>query len=201
MPAGNFAATLLLPRPGAALASAQLSFVAALAVDDALHLALGPGSAVCAQIKWPNDNLLNGAKVSGILLESTGRGAQIDALAVGIGVNLVAAPEADQLEPGAMVATSLAAVSGLTITADEFLDLLAPAFDNWWHVHRREGFAPIRDAWLSRAARIDKDITARTGRETLTGRFEGIDDSGAMILVTASARRIIAAADIHFGTA
>ncbi|MCQ0969814.1 biotin--[acetyl-CoA-carboxylase] ligase [Paracoccus sp. TK19116] len=201
MPEGNFAATLLLPRPGSALIAAQLSFVAALAVDDALALVLGPAAAHRTAIKWPNDNLLDGGKIGGILLETSTRGTGIDAVAVGIGVNLAAAPDNAQLEDGAMPPVSLAEATGLTVTPEDFLDLLAPAFDRWLRLHRAEGFTRIRDAWLPRAARLGQDITARTGRDSLTGRFESIDETGAMILMTDAGRHVLPAADIHFGAA
>ena len=64
---------------------------------------------------------------------------------------------------------------------------------------RDDGFAPIRAAWLARAARLGEPITARSGTTVTTGRFEGIDDSGALVLTTARGRQAISAADIHFG--
>jgi hypothetical protein len=95
-PPGNFAATLLIRPQGGPADAARLSFVAALAVHDALMTLCGPQLNLA--LKWPNDLLLNGGKLSGILLESAGSGRQVTALAIGIGVNLACAPEiaADQ---------------------------------------------------------------------------------------------------------
>ena len=150
------------------------------------------------QIKWPNDVLLNGGKVAGILLESAGQGARVTALAIGIGVNLAAAPDPTTLEPGATPPVSVLGETGHAVTADQFLDLLAPAFARWQAQLETWGFAPIRSAWLARAARLGQPVTARTGRDTRHGTFEGIDDSGALILTTPAGRETIPAADIHF---
>ena len=177
--------------------AAQLSFVAALATAEALAGLLPP--TVALALKWPNDVLLNGGKVAGILLESAGSGGAVQALAVGIGVNLAEAPDAAALEPEALHPVSVRGETGIRISQDEMLDALAPAFAAWQAVLATQGFAPIRDAWLARAARIGEPLTARVGADRLSGRFEGIDETGALVLVTAAGRRVIPAADIHFG--
>lgn len=193
---GNLAATLLLSDPGPAPVAAQYSFIAALALADALALAAGPAARLA--LKWPNDVLLNGGKVAGILLESAGGNGRIGALAIGIGVNLVAAPDPSAVEPGAAHPVSLAGATGIAIAPEAFLDLLAPAFAAWAARFARDGFAPIRAAWLARAARLGDTMTARSGTTTRTGRFDGIDANGALILTTAAGREAIAAADIYF---
>lgn len=197
MPAGNFAATLLLRPKSGVDRSAQLSFVAALALYDALAAACGPAARL--SIKWPNDVLLNGGKVAGILLESAGNGADPSAVAVGIGVNLAAAPDARDIEAGAFAPVSLRAETGFVVPAEDFLDLLAPTFARWLSQLETYGFAPIRTAWLSRAARLGETIIARTTRTDAEGVFEGIDETGALILNTASGRQILPAADVFFG--
>lgn len=196
-PPGNFAATLVLRPQGGAGDAARLSFVAALAVHDALRGLCGPHANLA--LKWPNDVLLNGGKLSGILLESSGAGGQVSLLAIGIGVNLAAAPDMSEVEPGALRPVSVAAETGLQVDADDLLDAVAVCFDEWHRQLRAYGFGPIRNAWLARAARLGETITARTGAAEITGRFEGIDDSGALVLVTPRGRQVIAAADIHFG--
>lgn len=197
MPAGNFAGTLVLRPKGGPADAAQLSFVAALALYDALGDACGPAARLA--IKWPNDVLLNGGKVAGILLESAGSGGEVQAVAIGIGVNLAAAPDSGAVEPGAMQPVSVLGETGHAIDPEEFLDLLAPAFARWGGIMQAYGFAPIRNAWLARAARLGEPIIARTGRSENHGIFEGIDDSGALILRSASGRQIIPAADVYFG--
>lgn len=193
-PPGNFAATLVLRPQGGPGDAARLSFVAALAVHDALRQLCGPQLNVA--LKWPNDVLLNGGKLSGILLESIGAGASIQALAIGIGVNLAAVP--DTVEPEATRPVSLQGETGLSVSPDDFLSALAVAFDDWSRQMRDFGFAPIRAAWLARAARLGETITARTGTTETTGRFEGIDDTGALILTGPRGRQAIPAADVYF---
>lgn len=197
-PPGNFAATLVMRPEGSALAAAQRSFTAALALADALQTALGPRGQIA--LKWPNDVLLNGGKVSGILLEGLGQGPQhsVAQLAIGIGVNLAHAPDPAGLDPVTAPPVSVQGETGLVLTPEELLDLLAPAFARWEARHRAEGFAPIRDAWLARAARLGDVITARSLQETITGRFETVDDQGALVLATDHGRRVIPAADIYF---
>ena len=196
MPKGNFAATLVLRPRGGIATAAQLSFVAALALHDTLAQVCGPSARIA--IKWPNDVLLNGGKVAGILLESSGDGQGVPAVAVGIGVNLAAAPDQVGLEPTALPAVSVLGESGIAIPADDFLDILAPAFAAWLGQFETFGFAPIRHAWLARATRIGQPIIARIGTSELHGVFEGIDNQGALILVTAGGRQAIPAADIFF---
>lgn len=199
MPTGNFAASLALRPQGGPAGASLYSFVAALALHDALALVCGPSARLA--IKWPNDVLLNGGKVAGILLESAGTGQELAALAVGIGVNLVAAPSADQLEPGALPAVSVLGATGHSIEPGDFLDILAPAFAHWQGQLETQGFAPIRAAWLARAAGMGQPVTARTGSASRRGIFEGIDQQGALMLRTAAGCEIIPAADIHFDEA
>jgi BirA family transcriptional regulator, biotin operon repressor / biotin---[acetyl-CoA-carboxylase] ligase len=192
-PKGNLAATLLMRPKGPAGMAALRSFTAALALFDTFVAFTGRAGPLA--LKWPNDVLLNGGKVAGILLESAGRGAGVQHLAIGFGVNLLEAPEP---EPGALRPVSLAGETGLRIDAEEFLDRLAPAFATWEAQLESFGFGHVRNAWLARAARLGEGVIARVGEEALTGTFETIDDNGAMVLVTAQGRRVIPAADVHF---
>lgn len=189
MAPGNFAATLLF-RPDRA--PAQRSFVAALALFDALGQSTG--RFWLFGLKWPNDVLLSGRKVAGILLE----GAPNGALAIGFGVNLAEAPDPADLEPDAVRPTSLATGAEVCPTPEEFLSLLAPAYADWEGRFLRDGFAPIREAWLARASGIGEQIVARLPNRTLTGRFETVDPQGSLVLVTRERREILPAADVHF---
>ncbi len=195
-PPGNFAATLAL-RPKCAPAEAALySFVAALALHEALGAVAGPDAPLA--IKWPNDVLLNGSKVAGILLESHGQGQGVAQLLIGIGVNLAQAPDPGTLEPGALAPVALASAAGVHLTPEAFLTPLAAAFARWQAQFETFGFAPIRSAWLARAARLGQAVTARTGQRTQSGIFETIDESGAIVLQTPQGRVSMAAADIFF---
>jgi BirA family biotin operon repressor/biotin-[acetyl-CoA-carboxylase] ligase len=192
-PSGNLAATLFL-RPGKAAGEcAQLSFVAALAVSDALAVL---SHSIDIRLKWPNDVLAEGKKIAGILLESASAGAEKPSwLAVGIGVNLERFPRDTEFP-----ATSLAALGVKAPLAEDFLCALAAAFAKWYEAWRGRGFAEIRDAWLVRAAGLGTRIRARLQNEEIFGVFEGIDDQGALILRTDMARaRVIAAGDVFFG--
>lgn len=195
-PAGNFAATYVMHPTEPAAQVALRSFVAALALFDAIVSATGKPAGLT--LKWPNDVLLNGGKVAGILLESIGSGKGVNHLAIGIGINLSMAPDTGAVEPHALRPVSLSDETGMNITPPEFLSLLAPAYAKWEHQFTTYGFAPIREAWLARAARLGEVITARTGREELTGTFETIDQSGNLVLSTAKGQRAIPAADIFF---
>lgn len=193
---GNFAASLLMRPAGDPADAALRSFTAALALADALAMLCGPQARI--SLKWPNDVLLNGAKVAGILLESAGQGGSVSHLIVGIGVNLAEAPPPEALEAGAMAPTSVLGATGLVVTPDEMLDYLAPAFAAYEAQLVTYGFPPIRTAWLARAARLGQPVTARTMSETIEGRFETLADDGALVLMTANGRRAIPAADVFF---
>ena len=192
MPPGNFAATLILRPPGGPAEAALRSFSAALALDEALSALTGRPELFA--LKWPNDVLLQGAKLAGILLETLPGGA----LAIGFGVNLATAPEAAALEPGALRPVALGPATGLALGPDDLLTPLAAAFARLETRLARDGFAPIRAAWLARAARLGQPITARTGARTLAGTFESIDGQGHLILATAAGRRAIPAAEVFF---
>lgn len=193
---GNFAATLLIPSPAAdAGALALRSYVMALALADALDAAVGCGPELA--LKWPNDVLLRGGKLAGILLESAGAGGAPDYLAIGVGVNLVWAPPLGALEPGAWPPVALREVA-VPPGPEAFLAFLAPAFARREAVMQAQGFGPIRRDWLARAARLGETVVARMAGETVEGIFETVDEDGALVLSTARGRRRIAAADIQF---
>ncbi|SDI25733.1 biotin--[acetyl-CoA-carboxylase] ligase [Aliiruegeria lutimaris] len=195
-PKGNFAATLVMrPALGAGLAALR-SFTASLALFDAFVATTGRTEPFA--LKWPNDVLLNGGKVAGILLESAGQGGDVSFLSIGIGVNLVAAPAAAQLETRALRPVSLAAETGLSVDPLDFLNALAPAYARHELQLSTYGFAPVREAWLSRAARLGEVVTARTAAEEISGTFETIDDHGNIVLRNATEQRTIPAADIFF---
>lgn len=195
-PRGNFYGTLLLFPKERADQVALRSFAAALALREAMASLTGLPEAFA--LKWPNDVLLNGSKVAGILLEASSSGAGVQALAIGIGVNLIAHPDPSETEPGALPAVSLLSETGLRITPEMFLDALAPAYARWEALFTAQGFAPLRVEWLAHAARIGETIRARTGKDTFHGVFETIDSQGNLILATASGPMAIPAAEVFF---
>jgi len=182
---GNLAATLLI-RPGASQAViGQLSFVAALAAaETASHFA----RSASILVKWPNDVLAEGKKLAGILLEGGS-----DWLAIGIGINLASFPEGTEFP-----AISLAQLGIAPPSPEEALTVLAARFAHWYDVWMKDGFDTIRDAWLARAAGLGGAIRARLPNETREGIFEGIDQSGALLLNEQGRVRPIAAAEVFF---
>lgn len=191
--AGNLAATLLLKPEKPAAECAQLSFVAAIGVAETVAHFL-PDAEI--RVKWPNDVLADGSKIAGILLESvSGTGPAPKWLAIGIGINLAQHPDDTEFP-----ATSVAARGVAAPSPRETLGCLAAAFAKWYDVWRTQGFLPVRDAWLVRAAKLGGRIRARLASEETSGVFEGIDETGALILRGAGGKiRLIAAGDVYFG--
>ncbi|RMD87888.1 MAG: biotin--[acetyl-CoA-carboxylase] ligase [Alphaproteobacteria bacterium] len=186
--AGNLHATLLFSPAGAVRDRAQLSFVAVLAAHAALaRLVDAPRRLRC---KWPNDLLVDGRKLAGILLEG-----ETDWLAIGFGINLAHHPEGLE-QP----ATSLSAAFGVTVNPETVLDALAAAFDT---IHGRwlaAGFAPIRAAWTERAAGLGEPVAVRVGREAIRGILRGLDEDGALRIERPDGTcRRIAAGDVILG--
>ncbi|GHH10600.1 biotin--[acetyl-CoA-carboxylase] ligase [Sphingomonas glacialis] len=213
-PVGNFYGSTVVRVRAGDPAAATLALVAAIALEEVVRVyltdtvapaeaggaALGhapagardaPAAPACAGatmwIKWPNDLLLGGAKLSGILLERAG-----DAVIVGIGVNLAHHPEdTDRL------ATSLAQ-HGVTPDSADFAETLAEAFSRWLAIWRGQGLAPIRARWLERAHPVGTALTARLpDGQAIDGLFGGLDGDGALILRLADGgRRVIHAGDV-----
>ncbi|MDF1715536.1 MAG: biotin--[acetyl-CoA-carboxylase] ligase [Antarcticimicrobium sp.] len=195
-PTGNFAATLVLRLDGPAQQAALRSFVAALALFDACVAVTGRPDGF--SLKWPNDVLLNGGKLAGILLESAGGGGGAMPLFIGVGVNLSEAPPADLVEARALLPVSLAGETGVRVGPEDFLTELAAAYARHEAQFASFGFAPIREAWLSRAARLGQQVTARTGNAETVGTFETVDAEGQLVLMTPAGRVRIPAADVFF---
>jgi BirA family biotin operon repressor/biotin-[acetyl-CoA-carboxylase] ligase len=195
-PVGNLATTLLMRPQGEPEQAALRSFVAALALFDACVAVTGRSDGL--SLKWPNDVLLNGGKLAGILLESTGQGRDLSHLAIGIGVNLSQSPPVDALEAGAARPVSLLSETGADVMPEDFLTELAAAFARYETQFLTYGFEPIRTAWLDRAARLGEVITARTATSETVGTFETVDANGNLVLNTAKGRVAIPAADVYF---
>ncbi len=196
-PKGNFAATLVMRPAETPDKMALRSFVASLALYDSFVDVTGRTEPFA--LKWPNDVLLNGGKVAGILLESAGfAGGQVSHVAVGIGVNLAQAPDQATLEAGSVSPVSLLAETGAAVDPEAFLNVLAPNFAHWEAQFQTYGFDPVRTAWLARAARLGEVITARTSRDEYVGTFETVDNVGNLVLKTSQGVVAVPAADIFF---
>jgi BirA family biotin operon repressor/biotin-[acetyl-CoA-carboxylase] ligase len=193
-PTGNLMCTLLVAPNVGATEAARLSFVAALAVRDMVASFVSDRS---VQVKWPNDVLVEGRKISGILLESSGEsGAHaLPWLAVGIGVNLQHAPEGANFP-----ATSVSAHAPAPEAA-EALSRLAAAWEQHFRVWRESGFGPIRKAWLEHAVGVGQAVTARLPGETINGIFQGLDQNGGLLIALCDgSTRAITAGEVFFAS-
>lgn len=186
-PPGNlYSSTVLRPDCPAARA-AELGFVAALAVGDLVP----SGRAV--RLKWPNDVLVDGGKIAGILLESAvSQSGHVLHVIAGIGINVAFAPELpDMRYPGAALGGTVeAALEALTAG-------LAARLAQW----RREGFESIRAAWLAQAGPLGAEVDVRLGDGLASGRFAGLGHDGALLLDTADGPRRIVSGELLGRTA
>jgi BirA family biotin operon repressor/biotin-[acetyl-CoA-carboxylase] ligase len=178
---GNLFMSLIL-RPKAKLADlGQLSFLAAVALSDTLEAIL-PSTATI-HLKWPNDVLLQGKKAAGILIES-----ETSWVVIGIGMNMTHAPEN---------AISLRDIGVKKYKAHDMLEFLSREIPERVESWEKEGFEPVRKKWLKRAYKLNKEISARLPKETLTGIFEGIDPTGALLLALPDgSRKTIASGEV-----
>ncbi|MFL5254700.1 MAG: biotin--[acetyl-CoA-carboxylase] ligase [Rhodopila sp.] len=182
-PPGNLYLSVLLRTGLPATRCSELSFLTALAVADTVE-ALLPRR-IRAMLKWPNDVLVSGGKIAGILLEQVE-----DATIIGIGLNILQAPANLSYK-----ATTIAAQGGIASVdgaRDILLDRLARHLDLWTD----QGFGPIREQWLARTYPIGAAIHANAGGRTITGDFAGLDVDDALLLDTGGERRRIVAGEV-----
>ncbi|CAM5378475.1 biotin--[biotin carboxyl-carrier protein] ligase OS=Afipia felis OX=1035 GN=birA PE=4 SV=1 [Afipia felis] len=192
-PPGNLACTVIEMLQTDQAQAATLGFAAGLALEAALRQV--SGDAVSFRLKWPNDLLVNGAKLAGILIEAEATPEGLAAVA-GIGVNVVAAPE-DTPYP----AVSLKAL-GIGTDAPTLFAALSDAWAEWFALwdHGR-GFAAIRACWLARAAGVGQPIEVRQGERVIEGVFETIDEAGRLVVSRGGEATTVAAGDVYFGAA
>jgi BirA family biotin operon repressor/biotin-[acetyl-CoA-carboxylase] ligase len=203
-PRGNLASSVLEVIDVSPSVAATLGFAAGLALETALQKTSIEASLRSAgsehmkfSLKWPNDVLARQNKLAGILLEAEAVADNRLAVVVGIGTNVVAAPEGTPTP-----ATSLTAL-GVHIGAEELFAVLSDAwaeFRGLWDNGR--GFDEIRRLWLERAAGLGQPVAIHTGGSTVEGTFDTIDEAGCMIVRTSDGRRVpISAGDVYFGSA
>ncbi len=191
---GNLFCTLLIDPEATPQRASELSFVTALAVADTVDALIGKPR---AELKWPNDVLVNGAKICGVLLESgSGSATRAGWLAIGIGINLASHPD------GTPYPATHVGASGPAPAPETALEVLAEAFDRWFTLWRRVGFEPVRQGWLNRARGKGEVLTARLGTRTLVGKFLDLDPQGALVLQSDDgATHTVSAGEVFFGEA
>lgn len=185
---GNLFATLLLTEPSAPPHAPQLSFIAALALHDAVR-DVAPQLGPALKVKWPNDLLVGGKKLAGILIE--GDSEAVFAVAVGIGVNCVSHP-AETAHP----ATDLGA-EGAAVNSEQLFAALARTMTKrlaQWQ--RGQGFPSIRADWLNLAVGLGEDIRVRLPERELSGRFEGLDEAGRLIVLGQNGVTVVTAGEV-----
>lgn len=201
---GNLASSVLEVMDISPAIAATLGFAAGLAIETALQKVSIEASLRSAgsehmkfSLKWPNDVLAGRQKLVGIGLEAEAVAGDRLAVVVGIGTNVVAAPEGTPTP-----ATSLAAL-GIHVGAEDLFAELSNAWAEYrglWDNGR--GFSEIRRLWLERAAGLGQPLAVRTDTSTVEGIFDTIDDTGCMIIRTSDSRRVpISAGDVYFGSA
>ncbi len=168
---GNLYASLLLANPSPPQRAAELSFVAVLAVHDAVaEVAPSLGSRLA--VKWPNDLLIDGAKCAGILIEAEG-----STLVIGIGVNCAHHPAATPY-PAIDLAAAGATVSPQRLFARLSKQMMV-RLAQW---QRGAGFASIRADWLACVTGLGQDIRVRLPQRELAGQFQALDEAGRLLL-------------------
>lgn len=182
-PAGNLHLSQIVAIPDRPVA--ELAFVAGIAAAEAVAAVLPSGCAL--RLKWPNDLLLDGRKLGGILIEREGSFA-----IVGIGVNVAVAPSV-----AAYPAIALAEAGRPAVDLDELARRMAAAVETWYLRWRHDGFAPVRAAWLARAAGLGATMEAQLPTTRLRGIFRALDTDGALLLEDdAGAIHRVTAADV-----
>ncbi len=188
--AGNLYCSILLRPDCHAFKAMQLSFIASLGMAEAVASVLPKGTFV--NCKWPNDVLVEGRKISGLLLESqTVPLGGMDWLIIGAGLNIDDYPRDVEFP-----ATSLKREGGGEVTAEIMLETFCLRFLAGFVTWKNLGFEPARKAWLRRAAWLGEEITVRLERETLKGTFSRLDKDGALILTQQGEERRITAGDV-----
>ncbi len=183
-PPGNLYMSVLLRLDAPLRRLSELSFLTALAVADAVDALLPRQTR--ATLKWPNDVLVNGAKIAGILLEQVD-----DATIVGTGLNVLHAP------PNVAYTTTTLVSSGGIASVETARDILLERLAAHLAVWQTEGFPPIRDAWMARGHPLGTPLRAGVGDHAIEGIFAGLADDGALLLDTDEGRKRIVAGDVE----
>lgn len=190
---GNLYFTLILKQNGHLSSLAQLSFVAAVAVGQAIASFIPAEKKIT--YKWPNDVLVNSQKIAGILLETEPSltDLNITYILMGIGVNINFYPD-HIIYPATCVNENTKTPISCEVFLKDCLENIKFLYNKW----QTDGFLPIRTLWLNQAHMIGHEITASLNGQLYKGDFKGIDTKGALVLGTPSGEKIISSAEIIF---
>lgn len=177
---GNLAFSLLLTPEKEMVHIPQLSFVLALSLVKVLEAYDVANDLI--QVKWPNDILVEGKKISGILVEN-----YKDKYNVGIGLNIISSPALENTYE----TTYLSRYTNVTLDAEKVLDLFKGFFKVFYKQWHKEGFEPIKNEWLKKAYRLNKEIKIKMNTRELTGIFKDLMNDGRLLLKEGSG-------DIHY---
>jgi len=169
----------------------QLSLLTAVALQQAL-------AQYCNEIriKWPNDLLIHGAKVSGILTEMRAEPGLVHAVIVGIGINITA-PKQGWPEDISQIATDLQCHRAEPISPLQCTTAVLRSMDNWYHTYLEQGFAPIRKAWWQAHAASGQKVRVHNGKDYIEGIAQALDDDGALLLATSTGTQRIIAGELE----
>ncbi|MFC0283484.1 biotin--[acetyl-CoA-carboxylase] ligase [Camelimonas abortus] len=193
-PPGNLAASLLVEAACEPALAASIGFVAGLALHEAAARC-APGARAALRLKWPNDLLLDGAKLSGMLLESEIMPGGRRFVVVGVGVNVAAAPAGLPYAAAALRAVAPG------VTAQSLFEVMSATWIEYFSIwDNGRGMDRIRRLWLERAHGVGGAVAIQYGPEVIRGVFETIDAVGQLVVRTpAGDARTITAGDVHFG--
>jgi BirA family biotin operon repressor/biotin-[acetyl-CoA-carboxylase] ligase len=170
----------------------EMTLLASVAVCEAVR---GAGVAAAA-IKWPNDILVGGRKVAGILTEMAADPDQVQWVVLGLGVN-VNAEAGDFPEELRPIATSLRQERGEPVGRALFAAAVLSRLEGWLDRHAAEGFGPVRDAWRGMSDTLGRDVRVRSGGEELVGRAEDVDEQGALLVQTGRGLERVLSGDVE----
>lgn len=196
-PEGNLYLSLVVYPHTSLAKAAELSFVAALAVGNALGEILADTRRI--QYKWPNDVLLDGKKVAGILLESSAKAGSLlpDCVIIGVGINIAHFPSETRFPATGLVPP------GTPVTAEEVrecLQIFLKHFTQWHKRWKEQGFLPLKTAWLTEAWGRGMPLRAETGSHIYQGVFETLSDKGELVLQEEDGTmRHVTSGEVFFG--
>lgn len=164
----------------------------------AVHQALQPYSHMPIQIKWPNDLLIDGKKVCGILTELKGEQDRVDYLVIGIGVNVNQSMTDNWIAELNKPATSLSAVWGKSIHRASLLVMILKELEQYYQLYQQRGFEPIKQTWEQVTHLYGKTIIARTPTGKLEGIAQRLNEDGALVLQTDTGLQTVYSAEIEW---